>query len=59
MKSEEYYMYRDLILVKVDMVCEAMDNDSVDNINRITIDIMFELNKWRKKNSLPLLTSLK
>lgn len=58
MKSEGYYIVRDSALNEVNSVCSIMDNQSIDDINRITIDIMFELNKWRKKNGLALMTTL-
>ncbi len=58
MKSEEYFIMRDSVLRDVEAVCNVMDNESKDNIDKITIDIMFELNKWRKRNNLPLLSTI-
>ena len=59
MRSEAYFIMRDSVLNEVDLICSVMDNESKHEIDKITIDIMFKLNKWRKKNDLSLLTSEK
>ncbi len=58
MKTEAYYIMRDSALNEVASICNIMDNESRESLDTITIDIMFELNKWRRKNGLASMTTL-
>lgn len=52
MKSEEYYIIRDMVVREINSSCEEMDNDSINSIDTFTRNLIYEINKWRLKNDL-------
>lgn len=52
MKTEEFYRYRDTILNELEESFERFDNSRVEDIDKITHEVIYKANTWRSKNKL-------